>query len=67
MTAEFMKGVLRGKYWMLKAHNVTKFRVCAHPPRRQVLADTAADLIKRHKPINPEEDKAMRRTAKLIA
>ena len=66
MTAEFMKGVLKGKYWMLKAENVTKFRVCAHPPKREVLATTAADLLKRHRPINPEEDKAMRRTAKLI-
>ena len=32
---------------LLRADNVTKYRVCAHPPKRQILVATVADLLRR--------------------
>ena len=66
MTAKIMKGMLSGKNWMLKADQVTQFKVCAFPPNKDVLASLVADLLNRHEPVNPEVDKALRRTAKKV-
>lgn len=51
---------------MLKADQVTKFKVCAYPPNKEVLANLVADLLNRHQPVSAEVDKAIRRTAKKV-
>ena len=66
VTVAFMKGVLNGRYFLLKQEQVEHTRQCADKPPKGELADLVADVLLNCPNLPAEVAAAVRSTAHLI-
>ena len=66
MTVAFMKGVLAGKFFLLKQEQVEHTRQCADWPPKKELAEIVADVLLNCPNIPAEVEAAVKSTAHLI-